>query len=73
MKGIVFDGEELRLVEGLEVRSPGAGEVTVKIVNAGVCHSDVSVIDGTIPFPTPLVLGHAVSYTHLTLPTILLV
>ena len=24
----------------------------------GVCHSDVSVIDGTIPFPTPVVLGH---------------
>ena len=58
MKGIVFDGEELRLVEGLEVRPPGPGEVNVKIVNAGVCHSDVSVIDGTIPFPTPLVLGH---------------
>jgi S-(hydroxymethyl)glutathione dehydrogenase/alcohol dehydrogenase len=58
MKGIVFDGEELRLVEDLEVRSPRPGEVNVKIVNAGVCHSDVSVIDGTIPFPTPLVLGH---------------
>ena len=52
MKGIVFNGEELRLVEGLEVRQPEAGEVKVKIVNAGVCHSDVSVIDGTIPFPT---------------------
>ena len=50
MKGIVFDGEELRLVEGLEVRPPEPGEVNVKIVNAGVCHSDVSVIDGTIPF-----------------------
>ena len=58
MKGIVFNGEELRLVEGLEVRQPEAGEVKVKIVNAGVCHSDVSVIDGTIPFPTPVVLGH---------------
>ena len=29
MKGIVFDGEELRLVEGLEVRPQGPGEVTV--------------------------------------------
>ena len=58
MKGIVFNGEELQLVEGLEVRQPEAGEVKVKIVNAGVCHSDVSVIDGTIPFPTPVVLGH---------------
>ena len=58
MKGIVFDGKELKLVDELEVRGPEAGEVTVKIVNAGVCHSDISVIDGTIPFPTPLVLGH---------------
>ena len=30
----------------------------VDIQAAGVCHSDVSVIDGTIPFPTPVVLGH---------------
>ena len=58
MRGIIFDGDELRLVDGLEVREPGPGEVVVRIVNAGVCHSDVSVIDGTIPFPTPLVMGH---------------
>ena len=58
MRGIIFDGDELRLVDGLEVREPGPGEVAVRIVNAGVCHSDVSVIDGTIPFPTPLVMGH---------------
>ena len=30
----------------------------MRIVNAGLCHSDVSVLDGTIPFPTPVVLGH---------------
>ena len=30
----------------------------MRIANAGLCHSDVSVIDGTIPFPTPVVLGH---------------
>src|SRR5690606_3532394 len=24
----------------------------------GLCHSDVSVLDGTIPYPTPVVLGH---------------
>ncbi|SVB61796.1 uncharacterized protein METZ01_LOCUS214650, partial [marine metagenome] len=52
MKGIVFDGEELSVVEGLELREPEPGEVTVRIANSGVCHSDVSVIDGTIPFPT---------------------
>src|SRR5688572_2869098 len=30
----------------------------VRIVNAGLCHSDVTVIDGTITFPPPVVLGH---------------
>ena len=30
----------------------------MRIHAAGLCHSDVSVIDGTIPFPTPVVLGH---------------
>ena len=58
MKGIVFDGQTVRVRDGLEVRDPGAGEVAVRIVNSGVCHSDISVIDGTIPFETPVVLGH---------------
>src|SRR4051794_21355135 len=58
MKGIIFDGEKASVREGLEVRDPGAGEVKVKIVAAGVCHSDVSVIDGTIQWPSPSVLGH---------------
>lgn len=58
MKGIVFDGNELRVREGLEVRAPGAGEVAVRITNSGVCRSDLSVMSGTIPFPTPVVLGH---------------
>jgi S-(hydroxymethyl)glutathione dehydrogenase/alcohol dehydrogenase len=58
MKGIVWDGSALRVAEGLEVREPEAGEVSVRIVNSGVCHSDVSVMNGTIPFETPVVLGH---------------
>lgn len=58
MRGIVFDGDKARVVDTLEVRPPGAGEVRVKMVAAGVCHSDQSVLDGTIPFPTPVVMGH---------------
>jgi S-(hydroxymethyl)glutathione dehydrogenase/alcohol dehydrogenase len=58
MRGIVFDSGTLTVSHDIEVRDPRPGEVKVQIVNAGVCHSDVSVIDGTIPFPTPVVLGH---------------
>ncbi len=58
MKGIVFDGEQLEVVNDLSVRAPGPSEVLVRITHSGVCHSDASVLDGTIPYPTPVVLGH---------------
>jgi S-(hydroxymethyl)glutathione dehydrogenase/alcohol dehydrogenase len=57
MRAIVWTGQ-LEVRDDVEVRDPEPHEVLVKIVNAGLCHSDVSVIDGTIPFPTPVVLGH---------------
>ena len=57
MKGIVWNGY-IDVTDELEVRAPGANEVLVRIAFAGVCHSDYSVVSGTIPFPTPVVLGH---------------
>ncbi|MGW7261876.1 Zn-dependent alcohol dehydrogenase [Streptomyces sp. NPDC054842] len=58
MRGVIFDGKRTRVVDDLEVRDPGPGEVRVAISAAGLCHSDLSVVDGTIPFPVPVVLGH---------------
>jgi len=58
MRGVVFDGNDYQVVDDLTVRDPGPGEVAVRIGAAGLCHSDLSVITGTIPFPTPVVLGH---------------
>jgi Zn-dependent alcohol dehydrogenase len=58
MRAIVFDGEKLAARDDVEVKDPGAGEVRVRMVASGVCHSDLSVVNGTIPFPTPLVMGH---------------
>src|SRR6059058_3760818 len=58
MRGVVYDGNDYQVVDDLSVRDPGPGEVAVRIEAAGLCHSDVSVLDGTIPFPTPVVLGH---------------
>ena len=59
MRGLVWTGE-LEIRDDVELRDPepGAGEVVVRIERAGLCHSDVSVLNGTIPFPTPVVLGH---------------
>ncbi len=58
MRGIVYTEDGVEVTDALEVRDPGPGEVRVRIGAAGVCHSDLSVIDGTIPFPPPVVLGH---------------
>jgi len=42
----------------VELAPPGPGEVLLRILAAGLCHSDLSVISGDRPRPTPLVLGH---------------
>jgi S-(hydroxymethyl)glutathione dehydrogenase/alcohol dehydrogenase len=58
MRGIVYTGKDAEVTDRLEVGRPGPTEVKVKIEAAGVCHSDLSVIDGTIPWKAPSVLGH---------------
>ncbi len=45
-------------IETLDLDPPGDGEVLVKIHAAGLCHSDLSVIDGNRPRPMPMALGH---------------
>ena len=45
-------------IEDVDVDPPGPGEVLVRIRAAGLCHSDLSVIDGNRPRPMPMVLGH---------------
>jgi alcohol dehydrogenase len=45
-------------IQTLELDPPGRGEVLVKIGAAGLCHSDLSVINGDRPRPTPMALGH---------------
>jgi Zn-dependent alcohol dehydrogenase len=57
MNALVWTGE-LEVRDDVELRGLRSGEVRVRIEAAGLCHSDVSVIDGNIPFPTPVVLGH---------------
>lgn len=46
------------IIEELDLAPPGPGEVLVRIAAAGLCHSDLSVIDGNRTRPTPMALGH---------------
>ena len=45
-------------VEEVSLADPEGGELLVRIEAAGVCHSDLSVVDGNRPRPLPMVLGH---------------
>ncbi|MFF8386790.1 Zn-dependent alcohol dehydrogenase [Streptomyces kanasensis] len=45
-------------ITGIELPEPGPGEVRVRLAAAGVCHSDLSLSDGTMRVPVPAVLGH---------------
>jgi S-(hydroxymethyl)glutathione dehydrogenase/alcohol dehydrogenase len=50
--------DKLEVRDDLELTPVGPGEVKVKIHATGVCHSDVSGMNGTIPQPAPFVPGH---------------
>ena len=45
-------------IEEVDLADPGPGEVRVKIHAAGLCHSDLSAINGDRPWPVPIVPGH---------------
>ncbi len=50
--------KDLEIRDDVGLMDLGAGEVHIKLVSSGVCHSDVSAQNGTIPSGTPCVLGH---------------
>ncbi|MGQ0433226.1 MAG: alcohol dehydrogenase catalytic domain-containing protein, partial [Microthrixaceae bacterium] len=50
--------DALEVRDDIELVDVGAGEVKVKIEATGVCHSDLSCMNGTIPQPAPAILGH---------------
>lgn len=58
MKAVVVHEVNRIAVEDVELSAPKAFEVKIKMAAAGVCHSDLSVVNGTIPHPLPVVLGH---------------
>ena len=55
--GPYAESRPLEVVD-LELAPPGPGELLVRVGAAGLCHSDLSVIDGSRPRVMPMVLGH---------------
>jgi len=54
------ESQPLRVAD-LDLAAPGPGEVLVEVAYAGLCHSDLSVVDGARPRAMPMVLGHEAS------------
>lgn len=51
-------GAPLRIVDDVILSDPKPGEALVRITHCGLCHSDLSIIDGQMAYPLPAVLGH---------------
>lgn len=58
MKAVVCHELNKISVEDVTLDPPKAGELKIKMAATGVCHSDLSVINGTLPLAKPMVLGH---------------
>ncbi len=58
VKAVVCHAVGRFAIEDVRLDPPRAGEVRVRLAATGVCHSDLSVIDGILPLPLPAVLGH---------------
>jgi S-(hydroxymethyl)glutathione dehydrogenase/alcohol dehydrogenase len=63
MKAAVFEeiGKPIRIYDDIEIIAPRAGEVRVKVSHCSVCHSDLSVVDGSLPAFGDVILGHEAS------------
>jgi len=55
---VMYNFNEPLKVESIKLKAPRNDEVVVKLAASGVCHTDLSVLEGKIPFPPPIVLGH---------------
>lgn len=51
-------GAPLQVVDDVDIEDPRVGQVRVRVKHCGICHSDLSVVEGTFPAPTPIILGH---------------
>ena len=63
MKAAVFEevGKPIKMYDNIDIIEPRAGEVRVNVKYCSVCHSDLSIIDGSLPAYGHTILGHEAS------------
>jgi len=57
MRAAVWDGQSLFVSDQVKLRPVGAGEVRVRVLRSGICHSDIAMLTPHVP-KLPVVLGH---------------
>jgi len=63
MRAAVFEeiGKPIQIYDDVDIIEPRAGEVRVKVGHCSVCHSDLSIVDGSLPLFGHTILGHEAS------------
>lgn len=57
MKAAIFDGKNISVKE-VPIPKLGDSQVLIKIKASGICGTDIAIVKGDLPTPTPLILGH---------------
>lgn len=60
MKAVVFDGIRIS-IENVPNVVPSNSQALIKVKAAGICGTDLAIIKGHLPTPTPIILGHEFS------------
>ena len=60
---VLYEGDHALKVEELEMPAVDDNDVLIRVAACGVCHTDLKVVEGRIPFTSPTILGHEVSGT----------
>jgi S-(hydroxymethyl)glutathione dehydrogenase/alcohol dehydrogenase len=55
---VLYEQNKGLVVEELDLKEPGPGQVLVKMTAAGICHSDWHAVTGDMPVPMPMAMGH---------------
>ena len=55
---VMYETNQPLVIENIGTKKPGAHEVLINTAYAGLCHSDLHVMEGNFPHPLPVVLGH---------------
>ncbi|MFP6624990.1 MAG: Zn-dependent alcohol dehydrogenase [Myxococcota bacterium] len=56
-------GQPLVVTDDVDIAEPGPGQVRIAVSHCGVCHSDLSIVNGSFPVEPPVVLGHEATGT----------